>query len=180
MSFECFHESGHLEWDLARVRRHLYIRCNLITVAKFLCRGRRAVCVDGLRRRWGSLYHPILQNIEGSSIARLVLYSTSFSSFTYRENVCHGNILHMYSISTYHACTAYYTHVHAWCDATHVVVLALCVCHVSCACGTRVSDVWHACNTHGLFKLWVICTIYYSPTGFHRHSSHVRFKCTDI
>ena len=161
MYFECLHELGRLEWDLARVRRRLYIRCTLITVARFLCRGQRAVRVGGLRRRWGSLYHPILQNIEGSSIARLVLHSTSFSSFTYRENVCHGNILHTYSISTtrvVHACSAYYTcgtlvyrilhacitRVHAQCDATRVV-LVLCVCH---ACLVRVARECHACGTH--------------------------------
>ena len=90
----------------------------------------------------------------------------SFSSFTYRENVCHGSILHAYSISSYytrvpctattrvvHMCTAYYTRVHAQCDATRVVVQALCMCHacllrvsrVSSACVTRVFCVCHAC-----------------------------------
>ena len=31
--------------------------------------------------------------------------------------------------STYHAYTSYYMRIHAWCDATRVVVLALYVCH---------------------------------------------------
>ena len=128
MYFECLHKSGCLEWDLARVRRHLYIRCNLITVAKFLCRGRRAVHVGGLRRRWRSLYQPILQNIEGSSIAQLVLHSTSFSSFTYRENVCNDSILHAYSISSthmVHVCTAYYMRGTSMYNILHV-----CTCTV--------------------------------------------------
>ena len=110
----------------------------------------------------------------------------SFSSFTYRENVCHGSILQAYSISTtrvyrVHACTAYYTRVQhttrvythgvmprvLLCKLCACVTRVFCVCHacllrvsrVSSACGTRVFCVWHACNTHGLFKLWVICTV---------------------
>ena len=44
-----------------------------------------------------------------------------------------------------HACVKLYTHVHVWSDAMRI----FCIC-------TRVS---HACDTRGLFKLWVICTV---------------------
>ena len=89
----------------------------------------------------------------------------SFSSFTYRENVCHGSILHAYSISILHACTvySYYTHgtrvysiLHAW--YTHGVMPRVLLCKL-CACVMRVFCVSSACRTRGLFKLWVICTV---------------------
>ena len=108
---------------------------------------------------------------------RIKYCSTSFSSFKYRENVCHGSILH--------ACTAYCTRVHARCDAVHVVVLALCVCHaclVHVSCEWHACGMWHACNACGLFKLWVICTVHsyvllvtYMPTYVHTYVPAVQF-----
>ena len=104
----------------------------------------------------------------------------SFSSFTYRENVCHGSILHAYSISILHACTVYsyytrgtrvYSILHVWytrvqhttrvcthgvmprvllCKLCACVTCVFCVCH---ACLLRVARVSSACRTRGLFKL---------------------------
>ena len=145
MSLECL-----LEWDLARVRRHLYIRCNLITVAKFLL----YVEVEELYvlvafEEDGEVCTIPYSKILKDQVLPLDWFCTrpvSFSSFTYRENVCHcdGSILHAYSISTtcvYSILHAWYTHVqHTTCVYTHGVMLRVLLCKV-CACGTRVSHV---------------------------------------
>ena len=109
MSFEYLHESGHLKWDLARVRRRLYIRCNIITVAKFLCRGRRAVFVSGL------CTIPYSKILKDQVLLDWFCTRPVFPVLrSYRGNVCYSSILHAYSISTtrvVHMCTAYYTRV---------------------------------------------------------------------
>ena len=77
----------------------------------------------------------------------------SFSSFTYRENVCHGSILHAYSISTTRVYRvqllhAWYTCVqHTTCVYTHGVMPHVLLCKL-CACVMRVFCVWHACLLH--------------------------------
>ena len=63
----------------------------------------------------------------------------------------HTRNTHVYRIL--HVCNIYYMRVHAQCDATHGIVLPLCMCHTCHAC------VMHVRSTRGPFKLWVICTI---------------------
>ena len=93
----------------------------------------------------------------------------SFSSFTYRENVCHGSILHTYSISTTRVIHAWYMRVqHTTCAYTHGVMPRMLLCKL-CACVTRVFCVCHACLLRvsrvssacvtRVFCMWYVCLL---------------------
>ena len=58
-----------------------------------------------------------------------------------------------------HMCVASYMRAHASKISMRVFVSAVCVTHVSHVCRLHVTRMSHASNTHGPFKLLVICTV---------------------
>ena len=152
MSFECLHESGRLEWDLARVRRRLQLPSSYVEVEELYV----LVAFEEDGEVCTISYSKILK--DQVLLDWFCTRPLSFSSFTYRENVCHGSILHAYRISTthvrvpctvttrvVHVCTAYYTRVqHTTHVYTHAVMPRVLLCKL-CACVMRVFCVRHAC-----------------------------------
>ena len=48
------------------------------------------------------------------------------------------------------------------CRILHACYLATRVLSLLCACHTRDAHVWTWCHSRGPFKLWVICTVYFT------------------